>query len=122
MSCTEEQILESMRASSMALSPPPITAQVLFMKRYPSHAAQLETPWPLYSYSPSVPSHLLSAPIARMIVADFTRRELFVTISNGDVDTFTLTTASSHTSVLKLRACFFITLIIFIPLAAGMPG
>mmetsp|Transcript_77933 Transcript_77933/g.215432 ORF Transcript_77933/g.215432 Transcript_77933/m.215432 type:complete len:213 (+) Transcript_77933:766-1404(+) len=119
---TSEQMRDSMSASSIAVSPPPITAQDLSLKRYPSQAAQLETPCPRYSHSPSTFSQRLSAPVARITVCDLTTPLLFVMISNGRVLAFTESTVSSQTSVKKLRAWCFMTSIIFPPFSRGMPG
>ncbi len=51
-------------ASSMALSPPPITTTSLPLKKNPSQVAQALTPLPLSRCSLSSPSQLASAPVA----------------------------------------------------------
>mmetsp|Transcript_32057 Transcript_32057/g.51594 ORF Transcript_32057/g.51594 Transcript_32057/m.51594 type:complete len:216 (-) Transcript_32057:194-841(-) len=122
MSWTEEQRRESISASSMAVSPPPTTAQALPLYRYPSQAAQLDTPKPLNSHSPETSSHLLSAPVATMIMCALIKPDLLVTISKGVTAVFTDITLSSQTSVKKLLAWVFMIEIIFPPFSRGRPG
>jgi hypothetical protein len=55
-------------ASSMAESPPPITAISLPEKKKPSQVAQEETPWPISACSFGRPSQRAEAPLAMMSV------------------------------------------------------
>ena len=59
--------LEMKIESSIAESPPPITATSSPLKKAPSQTPQVETPRPPSSISPGMPSRLGSAPIERMI-------------------------------------------------------
>ncbi len=52
--------------SSMAASPPPITAITSPLKKAPSQMAQYETPFPAYSPSPGTPSFTGVPPAVRM--------------------------------------------------------
>ena len=52
--------------SSIAESPPPITATSLPLKKAPSQTPQVLTPRPCSSISPGMPRRLGSAPIARI--------------------------------------------------------
>ena len=53
-------------ASSMAESPPPITAMSSSRKKNPSQVAHQETPWPPSFFSPGTPSSLYREPVAMM--------------------------------------------------------
>ena len=53
-------------ASSMAESPPPITAMSWSLKKKPSQVAQALTPRPSNSCSPGTPRYRAAAPIARI--------------------------------------------------------
>ena len=55
-------------ASSIAESPPPITAMSWPRKKNPSHVAHQDTPCPPSSFSPGTPSSLYLEPVA-MITA-----------------------------------------------------
>jgi hypothetical protein len=58
--------LETKIESSIAESPPPITATFSPLKKAPSQTPQVDTPLPPSSSSPGMPRRLGSAPIARM--------------------------------------------------------
>ena len=58
--------LEMKIASSIAESPPPITATFWPLKKAPSQTPQVETPRPASSISPGMPRRFGSAPIERM--------------------------------------------------------
>ena len=60
--------LEMKIESSIAESPPPITITFWSLKKAPSQTPQVETPQPLSSISPGMPSRRGSAPIARITV------------------------------------------------------
>ena len=62
-----EAYLEMKIESSIAESPPPITATFSPLKKAPSQTPQVETPRPASSSSPGIPSRRGSAPIARMM-------------------------------------------------------
>ena len=81
---TWEAIPARYKASVQALSPPPITATLLFLKNGPSQTAQYETPAPDSSFSPGMPSLLCSAPVATIsydarnsLLPAFTKNILF---------------------------------------------
>ena len=57
--------LETKIESSIAESPPPITATSSPLKKAPSQTPQVETPRPPSSISPGMPSRLGSAPMER---------------------------------------------------------
>ena len=63
---TELEVRARTSASSMAVSPPPITTTGLSRYRKPSQVAQDEMPLPRNSYSPGTSSQFESAPVARM--------------------------------------------------------
>ena len=58
--------LEMKIESSIAESPPPITATSSPLKKAPSQTPQVETPRPWSSISPGMPRRLGSAPIERI--------------------------------------------------------
>mmetsp|Transcript_15883 Transcript_15883/g.49424 ORF Transcript_15883/g.49424 Transcript_15883/m.49424 type:complete len:215 (+) Transcript_15883:322-966(+) len=61
---TELDVRARTSASSIAVSPPPITTTGLSAYMKPSHVAHAETPAPLKSHSPGTPSQRESAPVA----------------------------------------------------------
>ena len=66
-------------ASSIAESPPPTTITFLSLKKAASHGAQEETPCPIFSFSPGIESHFVSAPVA--IITDFVSYVLFPAVT-----------------------------------------
>ena len=53
-------------ASSIAVSPPPITTTRSPLKKNPSQVAHAETPYPMYRFSEGSPSNFAEAPVATM--------------------------------------------------------
>merc|ERR1711865_225348 len=102
---TPEQIRDNTSASSIAVSPPPMTAHSLPLNKKPSQVAQPDTPCPRYSYSPAAPSHRASDPVAIMTeCALIGASDFSVEISKGLTFALTLITESSLNSAAKLRA------------------
>mmetsp|Transcript_30712 Transcript_30712/g.52532 ORF Transcript_30712/g.52532 Transcript_30712/m.52532 type:complete len:204 (-) Transcript_30712:895-1506(-) len=121
MSVTDDDVRARTSASSIAVSPPPITTTGFAEKRKPSHVAHDETPPPLKSSSPGTESQRLSAPVA-ITIACAVSAELFVLITKGRCDRSTSSTSSSSKVVANLRACRFMSLMMSPPLASKMPG
>src|SRR3989339_739190 len=83
------------KASSNAVSPPPTTATILFLKKKPSQVAQAETPFPRRRCSEGKLSHRAFAPVA--IIMDFVfkdcpwTRTVLIGLEKSTFDTFSST-------------------------------
>src|SRR4030043_818696 len=87
--------------SSIAESPPPTTITFLSLKKGASQGAQEETPLPLNLSSPGTPNHLISAPVAIMILLARNFEE-FAIISKGFLLKSTFLTSASINSTPNL--------------------
>ena len=95
MSVTCEEVRASTRASSMAVSPPPMTAQCFSRHRKPSHVAHELTPPPRYMSSPGAPSQRLSAPVETMSACAVSA-EVLVLMTKGRLERSTLATGEGE--------------------------
>mmetsp|Transcript_15183 Transcript_15183/g.46342 ORF Transcript_15183/g.46342 Transcript_15183/m.46342 type:complete len:200 (+) Transcript_15183:697-1296(+) len=118
---TCDEVRARTKASSIAVSPPPITTTGLPAKRKPSHVAHEEMPPPLYSSSPGTPSHRESAPVARTMLWAVSDDSL-VWITKGEVERSTRVTQSSANVAENFIACFFIFLMMSPPDSPSSPG
>src|SRR5687768_7877259 len=92
-------------ASSMAESPPPTTAIGLPRKKYPSHVAHVDTPWPDSFRSEPMSSQRADAPVAMIRAAVVIFLPSCSAIVKGRCCRSTLVTFPCRTSVPKRSAC-----------------
>mmetsp|Transcript_33837 Transcript_33837/g.84323 ORF Transcript_33837/g.84323 Transcript_33837/m.84323 type:complete len:270 (+) Transcript_33837:385-1194(+) len=122
--CTTVTALDvraSTRASSMAVSPPPMTTTALLVYMNPSHVAHAETPLPLKSHSPGTPSQRESAPVARMTLCARIRLWLVRTVI-GLERRSTERTRSCSKMVPNSAACFCMSKTMSGPVVPLTPG
>ena len=91
-------------ASSIAESPPPMTAMSWSRKKNPSQVAQVLTPVPMRSCSPGTPRCVAAAPIARITDRAWKVSSPTVTVLTGP-SRDTSSTSSMRRSAPKRRAC-----------------
>ena len=94
MTWTDEARFVRKVASSIAVSPPPITATFLPLKKKPSQTAQFETPLPMSLISDGMFRRLGFAPVATTMERARTVAPPEVTSSNGYLSNWTFTMSS----------------------------